>query len=267
VTAPPGNGTPAGPRGRGRLRASHADREHVVGMLKAAFVEGRLTKDEFDLRVGQTLTSRTYTELAALTADLPPELIAAPPQRKPARPPRNEVAKPGARVTIVAATLGLLAGIASVTLTPPTFTSSAFVVLPPATGSVATQVAIAGSDPVLWDALHSVKPAMSLQTLRSDIQVKGRTPTIISISAHGETATQAERTAGAVADSYVAYVSSGRSGRQVQPRILEPAAITTETPSPMRLLALGGLGALLGALIGAIGAHAFIPSDRRFAIQ
>jgi hypothetical protein len=32
--------------GRGHMRASHADREQVIGILKAAFVQGRLTKDE-----------------------------------------------------------------------------------------------------------------------------------------------------------------------------------------------------------------------------
>ena len=37
-------------------------------MLKAAFVQGRLTKDELDARVGQTFASRTYADLAALTA-------------------------------------------------------------------------------------------------------------------------------------------------------------------------------------------------------
>ena len=37
----------AGP-GRGDLRASHADREQVIGTLKAAFVQGMLAKDEFD---------------------------------------------------------------------------------------------------------------------------------------------------------------------------------------------------------------------------
>ena len=52
---------------RGRLRASHADREHVIGTLKAAFVQGRLTKDELDLRIGQTFAARTYAELARLT--------------------------------------------------------------------------------------------------------------------------------------------------------------------------------------------------------
>jgi hypothetical protein len=43
----------------------------VIGTLKAAFVQGRLTRDELDLRVGQALAPRTYAELAALTADLP----------------------------------------------------------------------------------------------------------------------------------------------------------------------------------------------------
>jgi hypothetical protein len=63
--------------GRGRLLASHADREQVIDTLKAAFVQGLLTKDEFDLRVGQTLGSRTYAELAAVTADIPAGPIGA----------------------------------------------------------------------------------------------------------------------------------------------------------------------------------------------
>ena len=46
--------------GRSHLRASHTDREQVIDRLKAAFVHGRLAKDEFDLRVGQVLASRTY---------------------------------------------------------------------------------------------------------------------------------------------------------------------------------------------------------------
>jgi Domain of unknown function (DUF1707) len=70
---------PAG-AGRGRLRASHADRERVIDTLKGAFVQGRLAKDEFDLRVGQALASRTHAELASVTADLPAE-------RTPPQPP------------------------------------------------------------------------------------------------------------------------------------------------------------------------------------
>jgi len=57
--------------GRGHLRASYADREQVIDVLKAAFVEDRLARDEFEARVGQVFASRTYAELAAATADVP----------------------------------------------------------------------------------------------------------------------------------------------------------------------------------------------------
>jgi hypothetical protein len=71
--------------GRGHLRACHADREQVIGLLKAAFVQGRLGKDELAARVGQALAARTYADLAALTADLPAGLAAAEPLYQPAR--------------------------------------------------------------------------------------------------------------------------------------------------------------------------------------
>ncbi len=64
--------------GRGHLRAAHADRERVVAALQTAFVQGRLDRDELDARVGQALASRTYAELAALTADLPAGPAALP---------------------------------------------------------------------------------------------------------------------------------------------------------------------------------------------
>jgi Domain of unknown function (DUF1707)/Domain of unknown function (DUF4190) len=60
------------PPGRyGHLRASTADRERAIDVLKTAFVDGRLTKDEYDERVGQVYGSRTYAELGVVTADLP----------------------------------------------------------------------------------------------------------------------------------------------------------------------------------------------------
>jgi len=83
--AGPGDEVTPDAGGRGRLRAAHADREHAVGLLKAAFVHGRLDKDEFDLRIGQVLTARTYAELTALTADLPAGPAAARPLPGPAR--------------------------------------------------------------------------------------------------------------------------------------------------------------------------------------
>jgi uncharacterized protein DUF1707 len=92
--------------GHGHLRASHADRDHVIDTLKAAFVQGQLTKDEFDLRVSQTLTSRTYTDLATLTADLPATLTGARLGHEPAPPQVPPVNKPllwGAYAVLVAA--------------------------------------------------------------------------------------------------------------------------------------------------------------------
>jgi len=70
---------------RGHLRASHADREQVIEVLKAAFVQGRLTKDEFDARVGQTFASRTYAGLALITADIPADLVAGRAAGEPRR--------------------------------------------------------------------------------------------------------------------------------------------------------------------------------------
>ena len=72
-------------RGDGHLRASHADREHVIGTLKAAFVQGRLTEDELDARLDQVYASRTYTELAEVTADIPDGLTGARTPRDPWR--------------------------------------------------------------------------------------------------------------------------------------------------------------------------------------
>src|SRR5690349_24300383 len=96
VTAGPGDEMAAADgHGRGKFRASHADREQVIGTLKAAFVQGMLARDEFDLRVGQTLAARTYADLAALTADLPAGLAAAQPP-EPARESANKKKKAAA---------------------------------------------------------------------------------------------------------------------------------------------------------------------------
>ncbi len=93
--------------GRGRLRAGHADREQAIDTLKTAFVHGQLTKDELDARAGQALAARTYADLAALTADIPPRPPAARPARPPApvrrRPLAKAAAKSGVCLVIAAA--------------------------------------------------------------------------------------------------------------------------------------------------------------------
>jgi Domain of unknown function (DUF1707) len=53
------------------IRASDADREHAVGLLREGFASGRLTLAEFDERTTAAFTSRTWGELRALTRDLP----------------------------------------------------------------------------------------------------------------------------------------------------------------------------------------------------
>ena len=109
----PGDGRAARPAARGRLRASHADREQVIEVLKAVFVQDRLTKDEFDARVGQAIASRTYADLTALTADLPAGPATAQPSREPAR---VQVQPPGAKgirssVRVMSAGTTLTAGV------------------------------------------------------------------------------------------------------------------------------------------------------------
>src|SRR5947199_4760000 len=94
----------AASRSHGSLRASHADREQVIGTLKAAFVQGMLAKDEFDLRVGQVFASRTYADLAAVTADLPAGLAAARRPQPAPRPGEGRVLRPAIVITVATAT-------------------------------------------------------------------------------------------------------------------------------------------------------------------
>ena len=101
--------------GRGQLRASHVDRERVIGTVKAAFVQGMLTKDELDLRIGHTLAARTYADLAALTADLPAGLAVAEPP-KPARAQDEIMERPGRMMAVATA---LYAGVWALTFLIP----------------------------------------------------------------------------------------------------------------------------------------------------
>jgi Domain of unknown function (DUF1707) len=109
--AGPGDNAEAGKgRGDGRLRASHADREQVIDTLKDAFVQGRLDKGELDARVGRAFASRTYAELAVLTADIPADPAPRQPAWAPNRASRGHPIRNGA---IVSGT-GLVVAIAAV---------------------------------------------------------------------------------------------------------------------------------------------------------
>jgi len=65
-------------RTQASMRASSADRERAVDVLKAGFTEGRLTQDEYNDRMGRAYAARTYGDLTALTADLPAGALPLP---------------------------------------------------------------------------------------------------------------------------------------------------------------------------------------------
>jgi hypothetical protein len=99
------------PGARAAATSLSADRERVIDLLKAAFVQGRLTRDEFDARVGLVLAARTRAELTAVAADLPVDLIGAPPRTKTRnRLSMNSAVTAGAAVA-VAANVGMLAAL------------------------------------------------------------------------------------------------------------------------------------------------------------
>ncbi|WP_113700190.1 DUF1707 SHOCT-like domain-containing protein [Nonomuraea lactucae] len=53
------------------MRASDVDRDRVAAVLREHTAQGRITMDEFNERLEQLYKSKTYGELARLTADLP----------------------------------------------------------------------------------------------------------------------------------------------------------------------------------------------------
>ncbi|GAA1985382.1 DUF1707 domain-containing protein [Catenulispora subtropica] len=61
---------PDNPPNSPALRASDADRDRTIDVLRTAVADGRLLPAEFDERVDAALAARTHGALAELTADL-----------------------------------------------------------------------------------------------------------------------------------------------------------------------------------------------------
>ena len=81
----PPAGEPSGAGAAPEVRASDADRDRVVDVLRDAAADGRLTVDEFDERMATALSSRTLGELAVLTADLGWDQPGRPGRSRPRR--------------------------------------------------------------------------------------------------------------------------------------------------------------------------------------
>lgn len=183
------------------------------------------------------------------------------------------------------ALLGGLAGAAYTVYKPPLLSSSALVeVSAPASGTL-TQVVIAGADEkVLAGGLRGAAPGTSVLTLRKLIKVSSPAPGVLSITAEGKTAALAERTANAVANSYIAYVNSstsasgtsasstrtpgsGAGGLNLRASMFAAATIATGPSLVTSLLTSGGIGALVAGMIGAVAALALSRRDRRLRLR
>ena len=152
--------------GRGGMLVSHAEREQAIEVLKTAFVQERLTKDEFDVRAGQALAARTYAELATLTADIPIGSAAARPLRKPARtkarPPENRrVLAPACMIPIAATVLGAILS------THPDNTGAVLAGLMAAATVVAASIVTAVVLLKSWHQRHSGRPRTA-EAVRND---------------------------------------------------------------------------------------------------
>lgn len=132
-----------------------ADADQVTRTLRAALVQGRLTRDEYDERMGRASASGSRAELAALTADLPVGLMDAA-----ARPPTATDVRIGVGVSIAAASV-----VATVLLwnQPPGLAILAFLIA--AVTLLVTPIVTVG---VMVDVWRQKRPGEQLRTRHLD---------------------------------------------------------------------------------------------------
>jgi capsular polysaccharide biosynthesis protein len=184
------------------------------------------------------------------------------------------------RLMGVMVTLGVLAGGAYAVLQSSMVTSTALVLLSQSgqaaqAGAEAaanggpnpwttTQVVIATSNPVLMGALPHISPAMSIDQLRGEVQIGTQTSYIISVSVTAKTGADAAADANAVAESYIAYISSPNNPVGETPAELLQKATTGTGSSLVKRILVYAVFALLGAILGAaIGAVIALARNRR----
>ena len=82
---------------RADVRASDADRESVVELLREHCAAGRLSAEELDERLGEAYAARTLAELGVALRELPDRPSRAQPER-----PRRARPRPPLRAALVA---------------------------------------------------------------------------------------------------------------------------------------------------------------------
>ncbi|TDE47995.1 DUF1707 domain-containing protein [Nonomuraea mesophila] len=77
------------------MRASDADRDRVAAILREHTAQGRITMEEFNERLENLYTCKTYGELAKLTSDLPDVDLRHRPARTKPEPVKKGRVHPG----------------------------------------------------------------------------------------------------------------------------------------------------------------------------
>jgi hypothetical protein len=148
------------------------------------------------------------------------------------------------------AVLGLLGGIILAALNPPGSTSRALVMF---AAPSCPQGAICGG-PMFSPGYAQ---ARVIKLFPGEIQISPVSGNVLSVTAVGGSAAQAQATARAAVRSFIAYVGSlTYLGEQASAQILPPTTQATGTTTPKQLFGYGLLGAVFGALAGVIAALA-----------
>jgi capsular polysaccharide biosynthesis protein len=159
--------------------------------------------------------------------------------------------------------LGLIGSTVHTALQPPVFSSSTLIALVPSV-NVSTQTVVVTSEPVLSGAVRAAHLGVSYQALRRHVRATRAAAQTLFITADGDTAAEAERTANAVSQSYIRFITSARNPLGAQQALLEqPATTATVKPFTTRVEQAAGAGLVLGALTGIVGALAIWRRDRR----
>ena len=124
-----------------------------------------------------------------------------------------------AGVLVLAGAVGAAAGGAAVYLHPPAYSSTSLVLLPPppqgavsaGAHTIDTQVQIASSESVLEPAGRAVTPRLDTSQVANRVNVEARTTDVLQITATGDTPTQAQALAEAVAKAEVDYLKAAAS--------------------------------------------------------